>query len=55
MPPIRCDDSANKSLYDKEGNAKQIIIQKEEKTPYAGKQLIALLDKTSPKYQITLS
>jgi hypothetical protein len=31
MPPIRCDDSANKNLYDKEGNAKQIIIQKEER------------------------
>ena len=46
---IRSDDSANKNLYGKEVNAKQIIIQKEEKTPDAGKQLIALLDKTSPK------
>jgi lipid-binding SYLF domain-containing protein len=47
---IRSDDSANKNLYGKEVNAKQIIIQKEEKTPDAGKQLIALLDKTSPKH-----
>ena len=47
---IRSDDSANKNLYGKAVNAKQIIIQKEEKTPDAGKQLIALLDKTSPKH-----
>jgi lipid-binding SYLF domain-containing protein len=47
---IRSDDSANKNLYGRGVNAKQIIIQKEEKTPDAGKQLIALLDKTSPKH-----
>ena len=47
---IRSDDDANRNLYGKEVNAKQIIIQKEEKTPAAGKQLIALLDKTSPKH-----
>ena len=47
---IRSDDDANRNLYGKEVNAKQIIIQKEEKTPGAGKQLIALLDKTSPKH-----
>ena len=46
---IRSDGSANKNLYRKEVTAKQIIIQKEEKTPDAGKQLIALPDKTSPK------
>ena len=47
---IRSDDSANKNLYGKKVNAKQIIIQKEEKTPDAGTPLIALLDKTSPKH-----
>lgn len=46
---IRSDDSANKNLYGKEVNAKQIIIQMEEKTPDAGKQLIASLDKASPQ------
>jgi lipid-binding SYLF domain-containing protein len=46
---IRSDDSSNKNLYGKEVNAKQIIIQMEEKTPDAGKQLIASLDKASPQ------
>ena len=47
---LRSDDDANKNLYGKELNAKQIILQGEAKTPPAGKQLIALLDKVSPKH-----
>ena len=41
---LRSDDSANKNLYGKELNAKQIILLREAGTPSAGKQLIALLD-----------
>jgi lipid-binding SYLF domain-containing protein len=47
---LRSDDNANKNLYGKELNAKQIILQREVKTPPAGKQLIALLDQVSPKH-----
>jgi lipid-binding SYLF domain-containing protein len=47
---LRSDDDANKNLYGKELNAKQIILQHEVQTPAAGKQLIALLDKVSPKH-----
>jgi len=46
---LRSDDHANKNLYSKELNAKQIILQRKVRTPPAGKQLIALLDKVSPK------
>jgi len=46
---LRSDDNANKNLYGKELNAKQIILQREVKTPPAGKQLIALLDQVTPK------
>ncbi len=47
---IRSDDGANKNLYGKDLDAKQIIVQKQVKTPPAGKPLIALLDKISPKH-----
>ena len=47
---LRSDDDANKNLYGKELSAKQIILQREAQTPAAGKQLIALLDKVSPKH-----
>ena len=47
---LRSDDDANKNVYGKELNAKQIILQREVQTPAAGKQLIALLDKVSPKH-----
>ena len=47
---LRSDDAANKNLYGKELNAKQIILQREAQTPPAGKQLIALLDQVSPKH-----
>ena len=47
---LRSDDDANKNLYGKDLNAKQIILQREVKTPPAGKQLVELLDKVSPKH-----
>jgi lipid-binding SYLF domain-containing protein len=47
---LRSDDDANKNLYGKELNAKQIILDGAVKTPPAGKQLISLLDRTSPKH-----
>ena len=47
---IRSDDEANKKLYGKELNAKQIIMQREVKTPPAGEPLVKLLDRVSPKH-----
>jgi lipid-binding SYLF domain-containing protein len=46
---IRSDDEANKKLYGKELNAKQIILQGEVKTPPAGQSLDQLLNSTSPR------
>ncbi|HKD84087.1 MAG TPA: lipid-binding SYLF domain-containing protein [Terriglobales bacterium] len=47
---LRSDNDANKNLYGKDLNAKQIILQGEAKTPPAGRPLISLLDKASPKH-----
>ena len=47
---LRSDDDANKNLYGKGLNAKQIILEHKVKTPPAGKPLISLLDKISPKH-----
>jgi lipid-binding SYLF domain-containing protein len=47
---IRSDDDANKNLYGRELNAKQIIVQKEVKTPAAGAPLVKLLNGVSPKH-----
>jgi len=47
---IRSDDSANKKLYGKDLNAEQIIVKKAVKVPSSGTQLVALLNKTSPKH-----
>ncbi|MGA3055391.1 MAG: lipid-binding SYLF domain-containing protein [Candidatus Korobacteraceae bacterium] len=47
---LRSDDDANKNLYGKDVNAKQIILDKAVKTPPAGKSLVNLLNKTSPKH-----
>jgi lipid-binding SYLF domain-containing protein len=47
---LRSDDDANKNLYGKELNAKQIIMQRAVKTPPAGKSLISLLDRMSPTH-----
>jgi lipid-binding SYLF domain-containing protein len=46
---IRSDDEANKKLYGKDVNAKQIIVQREVKTPLAGQSLNHLLNSTSPQ------
>lgn len=47
---LRSDDDANKNLYGKDLNAKQIILEKAVKTPPAGRSLINLLNKMSPKH-----
>src|SRR6516162_709921 len=47
---LRSDDDANEHLYGKELNAKRIILQREVKTPPSGQQLVALLNKISPKH-----
>jgi lipid-binding SYLF domain-containing protein len=47
---LRSDDDANKNLYGKDVNAKQIILEKAVRTPPAGKSLVNLLNKTSPKH-----
>ena len=47
---MRSDDGANKKLYGKELSAKEIVREAKVKTPDAGKQLVDLLEKTSPKH-----
>lgn len=47
---IRSDDDANNNLYNRDLNAKQIILQQEVKTPAAGRPLISLLNRTSPRH-----
>ena len=47
---LRSDDEANKNLYGKDLNAKEIIVDRAVKTPPAGKALVSLLDKMSPKH-----
>ena len=47
---LRSDDDANKNLYGKELNAKQIIFERGAKTPPSGRALISLLNKVSPKH-----
>jgi lipid-binding SYLF domain-containing protein len=46
---IRSDDEANQKLYGKVVNAKQIIVQREVKTPPAGQSLNQLLNSTSAR------
>ena len=46
---LRSDDDANKNLYRKDLDAKQIILQGQVKTPPSGRRLIALLQRVSPK------
>jgi len=48
---MRSDDDANKNLYGQKLNAKEIVRQGKVMTPDAGKQLIDLLQMTSPKHQ----
>jgi lipid-binding SYLF domain-containing protein len=47
---LRSDDDANKKLYGKELNAKQILRENAVKTPAAGKPLVQLLNHLSPKH-----
>jgi SH3 domain-containing YSC84-like protein 1 len=47
---MRSDDGANKNLYGKELSAKEIVREGKVKTPDAGKALVDLLEKTSPKH-----
>jgi lipid-binding SYLF domain-containing protein len=47
---LRSDDGANKNLYGQHLDAKQIVREGKVKTPEAGKPLIDLLEKTSPKH-----
>jgi lipid-binding SYLF domain-containing protein len=47
---LRSDDGANKAVYGKELEAKQIVREGQATTPAAGKPLIDLLQKTSPKH-----
>ncbi len=48
---LRSDDSANKNLYGKDLNAKDILLKAEVKPPASAKQLDALLQKTSPTHK----
>jgi lipid-binding SYLF domain-containing protein len=47
---MRSDDGANKNLYGKEINAKDIVHGGTVKTPADGQPLVGLLTKTSPKH-----
>jgi len=47
---MRSDDGGNKKLYGKEISAKEICRQGKVQTPDSGKQLIELLQQTSPKH-----
>ena len=46
---LRSDGSANRKLYGRSLSAREIVRQGKVGTPAAGRELIALLDKTSPK------
>ena len=47
---LRSDDGANKNLYGKDLDAKQIVRQGQVNTPAAGQPLIDLLQQTSPQH-----
>ena len=46
---LRSDGGANKNLYGKDLNAKDIILGRAVKTPAAGQSLAAILNKKSPR------
>jgi lipid-binding SYLF domain-containing protein len=48
---LRSDGSANKKLYGRELSAKEIVRERKAGVPASGRELIALLDKQSPKNQ----
>ena len=47
---MRSDNDGNKHLYGKELSAKEIVREGKVKTPDAGKSLVGLLEKVSPKH-----
>ena len=47
---MRSDDGANKHLYGQEVSAKEIVRESKVQTPQAAKELVHLLDLTSPKH-----
>jgi lipid-binding SYLF domain-containing protein len=46
---LRSDGSANKKLYGRDISAKEIVRQGKVGIPASGRELVALLDKRSPK------
>jgi lipid-binding SYLF domain-containing protein len=46
---LRSDGSANKKLYGRDLNARQIVREGKVGVPAAGRELVSLLDKQSPK------
>lgn len=48
---MRSDDDANKRVYGKEYTAKQIVQGRVVKTPAAGRPLISLLTKVTPRHK----
>jgi lipid-binding SYLF domain-containing protein len=46
---LRPDNGANKNLYGKEVSAKSIVFKKAVPTPDSAKELLATLQKASPK------
>lgn len=46
---LRSDGSANEKLYGKKLTAKEIIVERKVAVPACARQLVALLDKKSPK------
>jgi SH3 domain-containing YSC84-like protein 1 len=48
---LRSDDDANQNLYGKDVNAKQIILHRAVKTTAAGRPLVNLLNRMSPRHR----
>lgn len=46
---LRSDNGANENLYKRKLNARQIILEHAVSTPPSGRELVALLNKKSPK------
>lgn len=52
---MRSDDGGNKALYGKEISAKEIVREGKVPVPAAGKRLLAILTKASPKHAVKKS
>src|ERR1700731_3403226 len=46
---LRCDGSANKKLYGRDLNAKEIVREGKVRVPASGREMVSLLDRDSPK------